>query len=48
MEQRTAYIVLNMIEGLGLVSVRRLIDCLGSPKEILEADRSILILLHAI
>jgi DNA processing protein len=39
MEQRTAYIILNMIEGLGPVSVRRLIDALGSPKAILEADR---------
>jgi len=39
MEQREAYIVLNMIEGLGPVSVRRLIDALGSPKAILQADR---------
>ncbi|VGO21471.1 DNA processing protein DprA [Pontiella sulfatireligans] len=31
-----------MIEGLGPVSVRRLIDCLGSPKAILEADRETL------
>ncbi|WP_372845924.1 DNA-processing protein DprA [Pontiella sp.] len=31
-----------MIEGLGPVSVRRLIDCLGSPKAILEADREAL------
>ncbi|HEY5652991.1 MAG TPA: DNA-processing protein DprA [Pontiella sp.] len=38
MQNREAYIVLNMIEGLGPVSVRRLIDCLGSPKAILEAD----------
>ncbi|MEA2069151.1 MAG: DNA-processing protein DprA [Verrucomicrobiota bacterium] len=42
MEQRSAYIVLNMIEGLGPVSVRRLVDCLGSPKAILEADREAL------
>jgi len=42
MEQREAYIVLNMIEGLGPVSVRRLIDLLGSPKAILEADREAL------
>jgi len=33
---------LNMIEGLGPVSVRRLIDVLGSPKAILEADREAL------
>ncbi|NNJ71263.1 MAG: DNA-protecting protein DprA [Kiritimatiellales bacterium] len=39
MEQREAYIILNMIEGLGPVSVRRLIEALGSPKAILEADR---------
>ena len=31
-----------MIEGVGAVSVRRLIDCLGSPKAILEADREAL------
>ncbi len=43
MEQREAYIILNMIEGLGPVSVRRLIDCLGSPKAILEADRDALV-----
>jgi DNA processing protein len=42
MEQRLAYIKLNMIEGLGPVSVRRLIDTLGSPKAILEADREAL------
>jgi DNA processing protein len=39
MEQRNAYIILNLIEGLGPVSVRRLIDTLGSPKAILEAER---------
>jgi DNA processing protein len=42
MEQREAYIILNRIEGLGPVSVRRLIDALGSPKAILEADREAL------
>lgn len=42
MDQREAYIVLNMIEGLGPVSVRRLVDALGSPKAILEADREAL------
>ena len=31
-----------MIEGLGPVTVRRLIDCLGSPKAILDADREAL------
>jgi DNA processing protein len=42
MDDRFAYIILNMIEGLGPVSVRRLIDTLGSPKAILEADRETL------
>ena len=42
MDQRNAYIVLNMIEGLGPVGVRRLIDTLGSPRAILEADREAL------
>ena len=42
MQERLAYITLNMIEGLGPVSVRRLIDCLGSPRAILEADREAL------
>jgi DNA processing protein len=48
MEQRGAYIVLNMIEGLGPVSVRRLIDTLGSPKAILEADREALMEAHGV
>lgn len=39
MQDREAYIILNRIEGLGPVSVRRLIDALGSPRAILEADR---------
>lgn len=42
MQERLAYITLNMIEGLGPVSVRRLIDTLGTPKAILEADREAL------
>jgi DNA processing protein len=42
MDQRNAYIVLNMIEGLGPVGVRRLIETLGSPSAILEADRDAL------
>ena len=42
MQDREAYIALNMIEGLGPVSVRRLIDTLGSPEAILEADRDAL------
>ena len=39
MEDRFAYITLNMIAGLGPVSVRRLVETLGSPKAILEAER---------
>jgi hypothetical protein len=31
MTDREAYIALNMIEGLGPVTVRALIDALGSP-----------------
>ena len=42
MQDREAYIILNMIEGLGPVSVRRLVDALGSPKAILEADHDAL------
>jgi DNA processing protein len=42
MTEREAYIVLNMIEGLGPISVQRLIDALGSPKAILEADEEAL------
>ncbi|HSR88619.1 MAG TPA: DNA-processing protein DprA [Pontiella sp.] len=42
MQDREAYIILNMIEGLGPVSVRRLVDALGSPKAILKADREAL------
>lgn len=42
MQERETYIALNRIEGLGPVSVRRLIDALGSPGAILEADRDAL------
>lgn len=42
MDQRSTYILLNMIDGLGPVTVRRLIDALGSPAAILEADREAL------
>jgi DNA processing protein len=48
MEQRNAYIILNLIEGIGPVSVRRLIDALGSPKAILEADREALMKVHRV
>ena len=39
MTERETYIALNMIEGLGPVTVRRLIDALGSPEKIMTADR---------
>jgi DNA processing protein len=38
MTEREAYIVLNRIEGLGPVTVRRLVETLGSASSILEAD----------
>lgn len=38
MTDREAYIVLNRIAGLGPITVRRLVETLGSPAAILEAD----------
>lgn len=38
MTDRDAYIALNMMEGLGPVKVRALIDFLGSPQAVFEAD----------
>lgn len=38
MNEREAYILLNMIEGIGPVLARRMIEALGSPQEILAAD----------
>lgn len=38
MNEREAYIVLNMMEDIGPVGVRALISKLGSPQAILEAD----------
>lgn len=38
MNDREAYVVLNRIEGLGPITVRRLVETLGSPAAILEAD----------
>lgn len=38
MTDREAYIALNMMEGLGPIKVRALIDCLGSPQAVFEAD----------
>jgi len=43
MTERDAYISLNMIEGLGPVTVRALIDVLGSPQAVLEAGEAELI-----
>ena len=38
MTNREAYIALNMMEGLGPIKVRALIDFLGSPQAVFEAD----------
>lgn len=38
MTDREAYIALNMMEGLGPVKVRALIDFLGSPQAVFEVD----------
>ena len=40
MNERRAYIALNMMEGIGPVTVRSLIDHLGSVNAIFEADLS--------
>ncbi|MCA1808682.1 MAG: DNA-protecting protein DprA, partial [Lentisphaerae bacterium] len=37
MDQREAYILLNMMEGVGPVTVRNLADALGAPDDILQA-----------
>jgi DNA processing protein len=38
MKDREAYIALNMMEGLGPIKVRALIDFLGSPQAVFEVD----------
>ena len=40
MTDREAYIALNMIEGLGPVTVRALIDVLGSPSAVFDPERT--------
>ncbi len=40
MTDREAYIALNMMDGLGPVKVRALIDRLGSPQAVFEVDRN--------
>jgi len=40
MTPKEAYIVLNMLDEVGPVRVRRLLDVFGSPEKILEAGRS--------
>ena len=42
MNAHEAYVALNMMEGIGPVSVKALVEALGSPEAILEADRSTL------
>jgi len=43
MNEREAYIGLNLIEGLGPVRVRSLIDALGTPQAVFEADEEALL-----
>lgn len=43
MDERQTYIVLNMMQGVGPVTVRNLLEALGSAKAILEADGAELI-----
>ena len=43
MEEREAYVALNMMEGLGPVRVKALVEALGSPKAIFAADESALL-----
>ena len=39
MDERSAYIILNMIQGVGPVTVRSLVDALGSVPAVLKAGR---------
>ena len=48
MTDREAYIALNMMEGLGPIKVRALIDFLGSPQMVFEADGDALLRVHGI
>ncbi len=43
MTSREAYIALNMMQGVGPVTVRTLVAALGAPERILEADRAALL-----
>jgi len=43
MTDREAYIALNMMEGIGPIKVRNLIDRLGSPQAVFEVDQSSLL-----
>ena len=46
MTEREAYIGLNMMEGLGPVRVRALVDAVGSPQAVFEADEEALPVLN--
>jgi DNA processing protein len=48
MTNREAYIALNMMEGLGPIKVRALIDFLGSPQAVFDADGDELQKVHGI
>ncbi len=42
MDARQAYIVMNMMQGIGPVTVRKLMDALGSVEAVLQADGDVL------
>jgi len=48
MTDREAYIALNMMEGLGPIKVRALIDMLGSPQAVFEVEGNALLRVHGI
>ncbi len=43
MTDREAYVALNMMEGLGPIKVRALIDVLGSPQAVFEVEGNALL-----
>ena len=48
MTDHEAYVALNMMEGLGPIKVRALIDILGSPQVVFEAERADLLQVRGI
>ena len=43
MDTREALVVLNLLEGIGPVRVRQLLECLGDAVKVLQANRSALV-----